>query len=123
MRDLRLELLGGVNIIERLQWKIGAFRGIGEYRVADGSNPLLGEDHFNEGGFTTSLRFDNLGSVFFPTAGLLAYARYDRFTDGMGSADTYSRWYLNAQGAWSFGATDANTIILTARSGQALNGR
>jgi NTE family protein len=118
VRDLRAQLAGGVNLFNNSELRLGVFRGHGEYEVDVASNPSLIEDSFDEGGVFASYRFDTLDNSFFPTTGSFVYANYERQDDALGASNDFDSWQVFGQTAYSFGADDGNTLLLTGRLAQ-----
>ena len=118
VRDLRGQLAGGVNLFTSSEFRLGAFRGYGEYEVDVASDPSLPEDTFNEGGVFASYRFDSLDDSFFPTSGAFLYANFERQDENLGASNDFDNWQLFGQAAYSFGQNKGNTVLLTGRLGQ-----
>ncbi|MBE9537663.1 MAG: patatin-like phospholipase family protein [Proteobacteria bacterium] len=118
VRDLRGQLAAGVNLFNNSEFRLGAFRGYGDYEVDVASDPSLIEDTFNEGGVFASYRFDSLDNSFFPTTGAFLYANFERQDESMGASNDFDNWQLFAQAAYSFGKESGNTVLLTARLAQ-----
>ena len=118
VRDVRAQVAGGVNLFNNSEFRLGVFRGRGEYDVDVASNPALVEDTFDEGGVFASYRFDSLDNSFFPTRGAFLYANVERQEESFGASNDFDRWQLFGQGAYSFGKNKGNTVLLTARLAQ-----
>ncbi len=120
VRRGRMELEGGVNLFRNSQLRLGVFRALGDYRVGIGTEDL-GESDFDEGGVSATYAYDSLDSAFFPTRGGFLYADYDRNLTGFGSDEDFDSWELQLLGAMSFGASKANTVILSGRTAQTIH--
>ena len=121
IRRLRAEVAGGINLFDNTQLRLGLFRNIGEYRVDIEIGTELPEEKFDEGGVITSFLFDELDNLYFPTSGSFFYADYELNRRDLGADRNFERWQAIAQGAISFGAEEANTLIFTARTGQTIH--
>ena len=118
VRRLSTQFDVGWNALKNSQLRLGVFRNYGEYRTDIEIGGSLPEDEFNEGGVLASLRYDRLDNAFFPTRGGFLYGDYRAMRSELGADTDFERWQAIAQGAFSFGAEDRNTIILTGRTGQ-----
>ncbi len=118
VRDLRGQLAVGVNLFTSSEFRLGAFRGYGEYEVDVASDPSLIEDTFNEGGVFVSYRFDSLDNSFFPTSGVFVYANVERQDENLGASNDFDNWQFFGQAAYSFGRDNGNTVLLTGRLAQ-----
>ena len=118
VREWQGDLAAGVNLRKRTQLRLGVRRLSGEYRVDFSSSDALEEDDYQEGSVYGSLRYDGLDNLFFPTHGGFLFAEYEAVRDNLGGDDSFERWQAFGQAAFSFGADRANTVILTARTGQ-----
>jgi len=118
VRDLRGQFAAGINVFTSSELRLGAFRAYGEYKVDFASDPSLIEDTFNEGGIFASYRYDSLDNSFFPPGGAFPYAKYAQQEQAMGASNNFEAWQVFGQAAYSFGATQGNTVLLTARLAQ-----
>jgi NTE family protein len=118
VRDLRLELSVGANVLGDSQFRAGVFRGVGEYSPDVDFGNTLPEDSFQEGGVFAAYRFDNLDNAYFPTRGALFYSDYEVFRDAVGADANFERWQAFGQAALTFGADDRNTVLFTGKFGQ-----
>ncbi|MEH6586642.1 MAG: patatin-like phospholipase family protein [Halioglobus sp.] len=121
VRRLSTQLDAGWNALENTQLRLGLFRNKGEYRSDIEFGGALPEDNYDEGGAMLSVRYDKLDNAYFPTRGGFFYGDYRALREEMGSDEDFERWQAIAQGAFTFGAEDRNTIILTGRTGQSVN--
>lgn len=111
----------GWNALKNTQLRLGLFRNYGDYRTDIEVGGNLAEDHFNEGGALASLRYDRLDDAFFPTRGGFFHGEYRAMRSGLGADSNFERWQAIAQGAFSFGTEDRNTLIFTGRTGQSVD--
>ena len=118
VREYKGELAAGVNLRRRTQLRLGARQVSGEYRIDVSSSEALPEDDYREGSVYGNIRYDGLDNLFFPTHGGFLFAEYEAVREGMGADRSFERWQAFGQAAFSFGADSANTVILTARTGQ-----
>ena len=118
VREWQGDFAAGINLRNRTQLRLGVRQVSGEYRVDFSSSDALQEDDYREGSVYGSLRYDGLDNLFFPTSGGFLFAEYEAVRDNLGGDDSFERWQALGQAAFSFGQDDANTVILTARTGQ-----
>lgn len=117
-RRLQLDLELGWNLFRNSQLRVGAYRSKGEYKSDLEIGLELSEDRFDEGGVTASYRYDNLDNVYFPTSGGFLYGEYRANRKTLGGDENFERWYAITQAAFSFGADNRNTVIVTGKTGQ-----
>lgn len=122
VRDLQLELNAGINLAKSTEIRLGLFRTLGESEVSIASNDLLPEGSYDKAGVLSSIRYDSMDEIFFPRQGSFAYAEYEWNSVDLGADEDYERWQALAQTAFSFGTSDANTLILTAKTAQTIDG-
>jgi hypothetical protein len=53
-----------------------------------------------------------MNEIFFPRNAGFLYAEYELNRKDLGSGKNFDRWHVPAQGAYSFGEGDRNTVIL-----------
>ncbi|MEH6569480.1 MAG: patatin-like phospholipase family protein [Halioglobus sp.] len=121
VRDLQFELNAGINAFDNSEFLIGLFRSRGESELELSRDNVLTEGSFDKGGAVASWRYDNMDNIFFPRNGGFLYAEYERNSKDLGSDENFDRWHMLAQGAHSFGDTDRNTIIFTAKTSQSVD--
>ncbi|MBT3410458.1 MAG: BamA/TamA family outer membrane protein [Halieaceae bacterium] len=121
VRRLSTQFDTGWNAFKNTQLRLGVFRNKGEYRSDAEFGGALPEARFDEGGAMFSARYDTLDNAFFPTSGAFFYGEYQLLRSAMGADEDYERWQAIAQGAFSFGDDDRNTVIVTGRTGQSVN--
>ena len=121
VRDLQLELNVGTNLYNNSELRLGLFRAKGESSVELASSDLLEDGGFDKGGALVSWRYDSMDEIFFPRQGGFLYAEYEYNTTDLGADEDFDRWQLLSQAAFSFGAEDRNTVILTAKTAQSLD--
>ena len=121
VRDLQLELNVGTNVYNNSELRLGLFRTKGETSVELASSDELEEGGFDKGGVLASWRYDSMDNIFFPRQGGFLYGEYEYNTTDLGADEDFERWQLLSQAAFSFGADDRNTIILTAKTAQSLD--
>jgi NTE family protein len=118
VRDVQLELNGGVNLFGNSEMRLGLFRTVGESEAGLTSVGDLEEGHFDKAGVLASWRYDSMDNIFFPRQGGFLYAEYEDNIEDFGADEDFSRWQVLGQGAFSFGDSSRNTIILTAKTAQ-----
>jgi len=118
VREYKADLAAGVNLRRRTQVRLGVRQISGDYRIDAFGSEDLPEDDYREGSVYTSLRYDGMDSLFFPTEGGFLFAEYEAMREELGSDHSFERWQAFGQAAFSFGQDKANTVIVTARTGQ-----
>lgn len=121
VRDLTFELNAGVNVFDNSEFRIGLFRARGESELELSRDDVLTEGDFDKGGAVASWRYDNMDEIFFPRHGGFLYAEYELNSKDLGSDENYDRWHMLAQGAYSFGSEERNTVIITAKTSQSID--
>jgi NTE family protein len=120
VRDLQLEFNIGTNVFKNSELRLGLFRDRGESSVQISSSDLIEDGSFDKGGVLASWRYDNMDEIFFPRRGVFFYGEYEANLEDMGADRDYERWQVLAQTAFSFGADDRNTLILTGKTAQSM---
>ncbi|MEH6588877.1 MAG: patatin-like phospholipase family protein [Halioglobus sp.] len=118
VRDLQMEFNIGTNVFKSSELRLGLFRGWGESDVKISSSDLIEDGSFDKGGVLASWRYDNMDEIFFPRRGGFLYAEYEANLEDMGADQDFERWQVLAQAAFSFGADDRNTVIITGKTAQ-----
>lgn len=90
------------------EFRLGAYRGIGEARVKVG-DPALPNIDFDTGGTFASLRFDTLDNARFPRSGVRADLRWTLSRPGWGADSNFDTVEGEAAATWSRGK---NTLQL-----------
>jgi NTE family protein len=90
------------------EFRIGAFRGLGEARVKVG-DPALSNIDFDTGGAFASLRFDTLDNAQFPRSGVRADLRWTLSRPGFGADNKFDTLAGEVASSWSHGK---NTLQL-----------
>jgi NTE family protein len=118
VRDVQLELNVGTNVFKSSELRLGLFRDKGESDIQIASSDVLQDGSFDKGGVLASWRYDSMDEIFFPRRGGFLYAEYEANLEDVGADQDFYRWQVLAQAAFSFGADDKNTVILTGKTGQ-----
>lgn len=84
------------------EFRIGAFRGIGDARVRIG-DPLLENFDFDTGGVFARFRIDSTDDSGFPTNGMLADVRWSQSLPGMGADNRFDILEADFAQTWSRG--------------------
>ncbi len=84
------------------EFRIGAFRGIGETRVKVG-DPSLSNEDFDSGGAFALLRIDSLDNARFPRKGTLAELRWTLSRPGFGADNNFDTIEGDIAKTWSRG--------------------
>jgi len=84
------------------EFRLGAYRGIGEARVKVG-DPALPNIDFDTGGTFASLRFDTLDNAQFPRSGVRADLRWTLSRPGWGADSNFDTVEGEAAATWSRG--------------------
>lgn len=121
VRTLQLELSAGLNLFQHSEARFGLFSAKGESSVEIASQDLLPEGSYDKGGALASWRYDSMDEIFFPRKGGFLFAEYELNRTDFGSDDDFERWQAMAQAAFSFGAGEDNTVILTAKTAQSID--
>ena len=90
------------------EFRIGAFRGLGEARVKVG-DPALPNIDFDTGGAFAALRFDTLDDAQFPRSGVRADLRWTLSRPGFGADNDFDTVAAEMTSSWSKGK---NTLQL-----------
>jgi NTE family protein len=100
------ELVGGVDFGTEIgnvgEFRLGAFRGVGESRVTVG-DPGIPNPEFETGGLRALLRFDTLDKPWFPASGFRADIEWRRSLEELGGDDNYDTIDLSAEAVRSYG--------------------
>jgi NTE family protein len=95
--------------------RLGIIRGQARGRLQTGTQDFTGGiDHVREGAYTGRLYFDMLDSVSFPHSGWDLEAQLYASRPSLGARDNYTKWYVGADLAQSFGD---HTFLLGGISG------
>ena len=84
------------------EFRLGAYRGLGEARVKVG-DPSLPNIDFDTGGTFASLRFDTLDNAQFPRSGVRADLRWTLSRPGFGADSNFDTIEAEAAATWSRG--------------------
>ncbi len=84
------------------EFRVGAFRGIGETRVKVG-DPSLSNEEFDSGGAFALLRIDSLDNARFPRKGTLAQLRWTLSRPGLGADNNFDTIEGDIAKTWSRG--------------------
>ena len=84
------------------EFRVGAYRGIGDARVKVG-DPDLPNIDFDNGGFFAQLRFDSVDNSRFPRKGMLADIRWNLSRPGMGADYEFDTIEGDFSQTWSRG--------------------
>jgi NTE family protein len=84
------------------EFRVGAFRGLGEARVKVG-DPLLPNAEFDTGGAFAALRYDSLDNARFPRRGTLANLRWTLSRPGFGADSNFDTVEGEIARTWSHG--------------------
>ena len=84
------------------EFRVGAYRGLGEARVKVG-DPALPNIDFDTGGAFASLRFDTLDDAQFPRSGVLADLRWNLSRPGLGADNDFDTVTGDLSSSWSRG--------------------
>jgi NTE family protein len=90
------------------EFRVGAYRGLGEARVKVG-NPTLPNIDFDTGGAFATLRFDTLDNAQFPRSGVRADLRWNLSRPGFGADNEFDTVAGEVASSWSRGK---NTLQL-----------
>jgi len=90
------------------EFRVGAFRGLGEARVKVG-DPALPNIDFDTGGAFAALRFDTLDNAQFPRSGVRADLRWTLSRPGLGADNEFDTVAGEVASSWSRGK---NTLQL-----------
>jgi NTE family protein len=90
------------------EFRVGAYRGLGEARVKVG-NPALPNIDFDTGGAFATLRFDTLDNAQFPRSGVRADLRWNLSRPGFGADNEFDTVAGEVASSWSRGK---NTLQL-----------
>ena len=93
------------------EFRIGAFRGVGEARVKVG-DPSLPNLQFEEGGMFARFSIDTLDDAQIPTEGTLANVEWLLSRPGLGADSESDSVISTIDQVWSFGRDDRNTLRL-----------
>ncbi|MBT8110081.1 MAG: patatin-like phospholipase family protein [Gammaproteobacteria bacterium] len=84
------------------EFRVGAFRGLGEARVKVG-DPALPNIEFDTGGAFAALRFDTLDNAQFPRSGVRADLRWTLSRPGLGADNKFDTVSGEVASSWSRG--------------------
>ena len=84
------------------EFRVGAFRGIGETRVKVG-DPSIANVDFDSGGAFALLRVDSLDNARFPRSGTLAQLRWSLSRPGLGADNKFDTIEADIAKTWSRG--------------------
>ena len=84
------------------EFRVGAFRGVGEARVKVG-DPALANEDFDSGGAFALLRVDSLDNARFPRSGTLAQLRWTLSRPGFGADNNFDTIEGDIAKTWSRG--------------------
>jgi len=84
------------------EFRVGAFRGVGEARVKVG-DPALANEDFDSGGAFALLRLDSLDNARFPRSGTLAQLRWTLSRPGFGADNNFDTIEGDIAKTWSRG--------------------
>ncbi len=92
------------------EFRLGAFRGLGDARVKVG-DPLIPNFDFDQGGILARLRIDTLDDPQIPKSGARFNLEWLQSKSSFGADNDFETVLATVDKAWSWGRNDKNTLL------------